>query len=132
MDENVYLEKREKRSLLSDEKLLAYAVFNLTRNLKMDYRNAQGVKQKANIISYGRCWQLVTKNIENDEQKAQFLKLHSRDFLLNEYEAGNLGFSIDYRRKIDSGKIIWVRNILYLKRKRGMDTLLYEYCYDIL
>lgn len=132
MDEDVYLEKEKKRSLLSDEKLLAYAVFNLTRNLKMDYRNAQGVKQKANIISYEGVGKAAAKNIENDEQKAQFLKLHSRDFLLNEYEAGNLEFSIDYRRKIDSGKIIWVRNILYLKREtEGMDTLLYEYCYDI-
>mgnify|MGYP001383921270 CR=1 FL=1 len=68
----------------------------------------------------------------DDEERSAFRQMHDIDWLLEKYERAETELSLDYRRRLKNGDIIWVRNILRMMREPGgTHILLFEYCYNI-
>ncbi|NCC44877.1 MAG: PAS domain-containing sensor histidine kinase, partial [Clostridia bacterium] len=125
-------EVEKKRGLLSDENLLAHALFNLSRNETLEYAGKNAIFGDMKDISFEILGENIAKDIDNVDQKEKYLAIHDRTALLKKYEEGENEVLIDYRRKMPGGKVIWVRSMYHMMREPdGTDILLFDYCYDI-
>lgn len=125
------LEKR--KPALREKTLLAHALFNLTTGATLEYlyRNGDAVPPESRTVFIGDRDNLDRLLID-DAERERYRALNDRVFLMGCYDRGETELSIDYRRRIPGGDVIWVRNILHLVRDPdGSGLLLFEYCYDV-
>ena len=121
------------RPMLAEKDLLVHALFNLTTGETLDYTGRSGrviPPDERTAFTKGR--DNLDRVIVGEEDRARFRELNDPAKLIARFEAGETELSIDYRRRLLKGDVIWVKNLLRLVREPGgSDVLLFEYCYDI-
>ena len=127
--------KRElelKKSSLAEEKLLAYALFDLTarETLECRYKDGSDVPDEDRTdFEYSHT---NAELIIDPKDRAAFITLNDIDTLLALFDAGETEFKLEYRRKIPGKKIMWVRNFMHLLRDPESGNIcLFQYWYDI-
>ncbi|MDO5112082.1 MAG: response regulator [Clostridia bacterium] len=131
--QHLRFELEQSRPTMGEGNLLVHALFNLTTGETLDYayRDGSVVPQEEKTAFAGGLDNLETLFIDEADRRA-FRALNDPAFLQERFAAGETEHSIDYRRRMPSGDVIWVRNILHLVRDPGgSDVLLFEYCYNI-
>ncbi len=126
-------ELEHKKPSLGEKTLLVHALFNLTtgETLEYAYRDGTTVPLSGRTAFTGDKDFLDDLLIDEGERE-KYRALNDKAYLMACCERGETEFSIDYRRLIPDGSIVWVRNILHLVRDpRSNDILLFEYCYDV-
>ena len=126
-------ELERKKPSLGEENLLVHALFDLTtgETLEYAYQNGDVVPDDERTAFTGDRDHLDALLIDDGERE-RYRALYDPAFLMRRYENGEGELSIDYRRRLRTGDVIWVRNILHLVRDpNGGDILLFAYCYAI-
>lgn len=125
-------ELERKKTMLEDDDLLVHAVFNLStgNTLEYAYRDGSPVpNEDRTIFTYG---QQNADLLIDKEERRQFLALNDSETLLARFAQGLTESRFDYRRKLPSGEVRWVRSTMHVVRDpRSNDILLFEYWYDI-
>ncbi len=131
--QHLHFELEQSRPTMGEDNLLVHALFNLMTGETLDYayRDGRAVPQAEKTYFGGGARNLETLLIDEADREA-YRALNDTAFLLSRFNAGETEFSIDYRRRMPEGDVLWVRNILHLVRDPGgSDVLLFEYCYNI-
>ena len=131
--QHLQYELEQSRPTLGEENLLVHALFNLNTGETLDYAYADGSEvppgERTAFIYGGDNLEQI---IINEEERESYRRLNDPEQLLALYQQGENELSIDYRRRLPGGRIIWVRNLLHMVRQPGgSDILLFEYCYNI-
>ncbi|MDD4074806.1 MAG: response regulator [Eubacteriales bacterium] len=125
-------EQELKKASLAEEKLLAYALFDLTARETLECRYKGG----ADVPEEDRTdFAYAHRNSElliDPKERAAFVALNDMDTLLGLFDSGETEFKLEYRRKVPEGKVIWVRNFMHLLRDpESGNVCLFQYWYDI-
>lgn len=127
--------KRElelKKSSLAEEKLLAYALFDLTarKTLECRYKSGCGVPRSDRTdFEYSH---INSRLLIDPKERAEFIALNDTDTLLALFDSGETELKLEYRRQTPDGKVIWVRNFMHLLRDPESGNIcLFQYWYDI-
>ncbi|SDX87212.1 PAS domain-containing protein [Eubacterium barkeri] len=126
-------EMEKQKALLGEKGLLLHAEFNLHTGKTLEYKYADVFENSDPTRStMADSIALVERLIVDEKGREQFLGLNDADYLNAQLQQGNIDFSLEYRRKMPTGQIIWVRNVLHLVCEPNTgETILFEYCYDI-
>lgn len=126
-------ELEQNRPTLGEKNLLVHALFNISTGETLDYAYRDGSEvplEQRTAFLYGK--DNLSELLVNEEEIARYRELNDPVRLLERYEKGETEMSLDYRRRMPNGEILWVRNILHMMRDPGgSDILLFEYCYNI-
>ena len=127
--------KRElelKKSSLAEEKLLAYALYDLTAREMLECRYKDGKDVPDEDRTDFTFAEPHAALLVDERERSQFLALNNEDTLLALFDAGESEVKLEYRRIIPGGKLIWVRNFLHLLRDpESGNVYLFQYWYDI-
>ena len=117
---------------IKEKGLLAYASFDLTSNVTLQYCYANGIEVPVgDRTSFERLHENADKLIDFEERRLYEI-VNNKQYLLDKFAAGETEFRQDYRRLLANGLVTWVRNVMRLLRDpRTGDILLFEYWYDI-
>lgn len=131
LEAQAYMER--KKLLANDQSLLGYVVTNLTRNSIIDHRTFHNDREK---MQYGQRMddevEKAALTIINPRERRDFLHMHDRRSILEDFEDGIASRSMEFQRKRPSGRIMWVRNVWNILRDPETGDLhLYEYSYNI-
>lgn len=123
----------EQRKPFADRKtLVAYAIADLTRNTVVSHRQVRGVSPVLAGMSFPEAVRVISESIFGSEGQQSFIKKHDREALLSFYERGGTTGSLEFRRFMSGGKLLWQRNVLDILRDPATGhILLYEYSYDV-
>ena len=126
-------ELEKQKPALGEENLLIHAIFDLNTGKTIEYESRSklepGVDQYTTLE---KAVEFITEDVIGEESKVRFRELNSASFLKEQAKSGHVEFSMDYRRKMPDGRIIWVCNILHIVSEPNRQIpLLFEYCYDI-
>ncbi|MEG1432375.1 PAS domain-containing protein [Eubacterium sp.] len=126
-------EIEKQKASLGEKDLLIHAAFNLNTGETLEYEYSEALKGTVSKYStMSESIAVVAQSIVNQADRGQFIQLNEVDYLNAQLQQGNIDFAIEYRRKMPSGQIIWVRDILHLVREPNTgNVILFEYCYDI-
>ncbi len=124
--------ERQKPSM-GDENLLLHACFNLITGKTVEYGTAKSdVPLKAHYPTMASAVSHATQAMVDPKEIDALNHMNSTAYLLSQLRSGITSFSMDYRRKMEEGPIIWVRNIFHLTMEPNTrELLLFEYCYNI-
>lgn len=116
-----------------EKNVLLYAIFDLASGSTQEYEISNTCQSLKNI--YPTLEQAIghaVKSVVGAADKKKLLALNNKDFLLEQYRQGNTTFSLEYRRVMPSGRILWVHNFLQIILEPNSGALLlFEYCDDI-
>jgi|GEM_PF-6082744 len=71
-------------------------------------------------------------NMPYINEREIFIKTLSQDFLLNEFNSGNNVVTLDYRRTLTNGRIVWVRlSVLLHRDSDSNDVIAFSYLREI-
>ncbi|MDD3164343.1 MAG: PAS domain-containing protein, partial [Oscillospiraceae bacterium] len=126
-------ELEKQKPSLGEKNLLIHATFNLSTGETLDYAYAAVLgQQEHHYKTMTEAIARVAESIVDEDSKKSFLRLNDAHYLHIQLQQGNINFSMDYRREMPNGQIIWVKNIFHLVREPNSGALLlFEYCYDI-
>lgn len=115
------LELERKKLSGSEKNLLGYSITNVSKNEILEHHLLKDVSST----------RLATEFLYPEEEEA-FFKMHQREYLLEHFQQGDTSMDLEYRMKLVSGEIVWVRdNMNLLADPRTQEVYLYEYCSDI-
>ncbi|NLD19782.1 MAG: PAS domain-containing protein [Clostridiales bacterium] len=131
--QHLQYELEQSRPTLSEKNLLVHALFNLNTGETLDYAYRDGTivpeEERTAFLFGGDNLDFI---IIDNEERRRYKQLNDPKKLLKCYQNGETELSLDYRRRMSDGEVIWVRNLLRMVRQPGGDDiLLFEYCYDI-
>ncbi len=126
-------ELEQGRPHMGEANLLVHALFNLSSGETLEYAYADG---SGVPLSERLAFVPGQDNLDvlliSGEERERYRALNDRAALLDRFAKGETEFSIDYRRRMRGGQVLWTRNILrMLRQPGGSDVLLFEYCYDV-
>ena len=126
-------EMEKQKPTLGNQSLLFHAVFNLTSGSVNDYGYIGGAQHlSGDYTSFSSMIRHILGAIIDPDAQKKFARLNTAEFLIGQHKQGNQSFSMDYRRRLPDGRILWVRNILQLVSEPDTrNVLLFEYCYNI-
>jgi len=126
-------ELEKQKPSLGEKDLLIHATFNLKTGQTLDYDYAPRLGNLTHdFTTMKEAIETVADTIVEKNNRDRFLELNDISYLKTQLNQGIIDFSMDYRRRMPDGQIIWVRNIFHLVREPDTgDTLLFEYCYNI-
>ena len=137
IDSEKYLEARieleEKHQAEDNTNLMAHFIINLSREEAINHTYRKGERRE--VLEWNSLEQQLertTKYIVNPQKREEFIRLHNTGWLLHNFTKGITEYTMEYRRRVPSGKVVWVRTIMHLVQdpKNG-EILNYEYAYDI-
>ncbi|WP_300024569.1 PAS domain-containing protein [Oscillibacter sp.] len=134
--EKALLEKYElekQKPSLGEKDLLFHAIFNLDTGETTDYGFTGGTQPlSGDYTTFESAISHVADSIIDADAKAKFLEMNSASYLKAQVQQGNISLSMDYRRRLPDGRLLWVRNILHpVSAPNTKHLMLFEYCYDI-
>lgn len=121
-----------KKASLVEDRLLAYAMFDLTarETLECRYKDGGDVPDADRTdfeYAHANAHLLI-----DAKERAEFIALNDVDTLLALFDLGETEFKLEYRRIVPGGRIIWVRNSMHLLRDPDSGNVcLFQYWYDI-
>ena len=134
----VSLERRihfEHQKILEEGKgLLTYVVSNLSRNktIESKYIGDDTLTQVGIGMFYSKAIENARTCIVQEKDVAEFLRIHNRKFLLDNFEKGIQTYTQQYQLRTMQGHIIWASNTMNLYQDTLTDEIyLYEYCFDV-
>ena len=126
-------ELEKQKPTLGEKALLFHATFNLTTGETTDYGyTGEEALSEGDYTTFRQAIENISPSIVGEDAKKEFLAMNRTDYLMDMLRQGKTSVSMDYRRKIPSGRILWVRNLLNLVQVPSTnEILLFEYCYDV-
>lgn len=88
---------------------------NLDTN-NVEYVEGPSIKQFVPGISYEELMEIHNKSMANQEDALRLKHLMKRNALIKAFNEGTTNLSFEYRRKDDTGKLLWVCASIYLMR----------------
>lgn len=125
------LEKQKPK--LGEKSLLFHAVFDIQSGKTLEYGcTSPNGDLKEEFPTMAETMSSISLRIIGEEKKEEFLAMNSIENLTQQQNSGVTSFTLEYRRRLSDGRILWVRNILHLVIDPSTKAqLLFEYCYDI-
>ena len=126
-------ELERQKPMLDEKSLLFHAIFDLQSGETLEYG---GTNPSANLqLEYPGMAQAIKHILDcivGEAERAKFLSINSITYLMEQLALGVTSYTLEYRRRISEGQILWVRNVLHLVMSPSTKApLLFEYCYDI-
>ncbi len=118
---------------LGQTDLLFHATFDLFTGKTLDYvsvlDNKSLVSQRPTLDETNR---QLTATIVGDEMRRRFNQINTISALTECAQKGESRLSLDFRRRLKDGRILWVRHLWSLVKNPATGKLVaFEYCYDI-
>ncbi len=127
-------ELEQNRPKLGEKNLLVHALFNVTtgKTLEYAYRDGSEVPIDDRTAFVYSSSDAVDRCFVDAHDRESYRLFNDPHALLARYEDGETETVFEYRRKLPSGEILWVRNILRMMRDPiSDDILLFDYFYNI-
>ncbi|MDD3336106.1 MAG: PAS domain-containing protein [Eubacteriales bacterium] len=126
-------ELESQKPSLGEQDLLYHSAMNLTTGQTIDHvyhvENQDLAKEN---ITIEKITQYVASRIVDAADREKFIRLNQLPTLREMAQRGENRYSMDYRRRMPDGRILWVRNLWSIVQNPNSDELiLFAYCYNI-